>query len=225
MRAMPSPTWRTVPTSARSGSTSYCSIRSLRIEVISSGRSFTATPCVVVEGGGDGGSSGDELPLQALQAAADAGVEAQRAGLDDEAADQAGVALPRRVDGEPGRRLDLAHDLRRLLLVELVGGRQLDLEAMACAGDQALELARDLLEFAGSSLVDEEEEEVAHELVPLADQVLEDRFLRSRIELRVAQYARELRNGGDRGDEVAEVAGDRRDLILVARRLEQRLRV
>src|SRR5712691_3229571 len=41
MRAMPSPTWSTVPTSARSVSTSYRSIRSLRIDVISSGRSFT----------------------------------------------------------------------------------------------------------------------------------------------------------------------------------------
>src|SRR6266511_4148896 len=41
MRAIPSPIWRTVPTSARSVSTSYCSILSLRIEVISSGRSFT----------------------------------------------------------------------------------------------------------------------------------------------------------------------------------------
>src|SRR5579875_222901 len=40
MRAMPSPTCRTVPTSARSVSTSYCSIRCLRIEVISSGLSF-----------------------------------------------------------------------------------------------------------------------------------------------------------------------------------------
>src|SRR5919198_2919660 len=42
---IPSPTWSTVPTSARSVSTSYSSIRCLRIEVISSGRSFTATPC------------------------------------------------------------------------------------------------------------------------------------------------------------------------------------
>src|SRR5215218_2908713 len=41
MRAMPSPTWRTFPTSARSVSTSNFSIRSFRIEVISSGRSFT----------------------------------------------------------------------------------------------------------------------------------------------------------------------------------------
>src|SRR4029078_4229172 len=38
---MPSPTWSTVPTSERSVSTSYCSIRCFRIEVISSGRSFT----------------------------------------------------------------------------------------------------------------------------------------------------------------------------------------
>jgi len=33
-----------VPTSVRSVSTSNCSIRALRIEVISSGRSFTSAP-------------------------------------------------------------------------------------------------------------------------------------------------------------------------------------
>src|SRR5919204_2011127 len=41
---IPSPTWSTVPTSARSVSTSYSSIRCLRIDVISSGRSFTGSP-------------------------------------------------------------------------------------------------------------------------------------------------------------------------------------
>src|SRR5215471_10073535 len=46
---MPSPTWRTVPTSARSVSTEYSSIRCLRIEVISSGRSFKATPSQTVD--------------------------------------------------------------------------------------------------------------------------------------------------------------------------------
>src|SRR3954452_662134 len=40
---MPSPIWRTVPTSARSVSTSYCSIRWRRIDVISSGRSFKSS--------------------------------------------------------------------------------------------------------------------------------------------------------------------------------------
>ena len=43
-RAMPSPTWRTLPTSERSVSTSNSLIRSLRIEVISSGRSFIRAP-------------------------------------------------------------------------------------------------------------------------------------------------------------------------------------
>ena len=44
---MPSPSWRTVPTSARSVSTSYSSIRWRRIDVISSGRSFMllSAPC------------------------------------------------------------------------------------------------------------------------------------------------------------------------------------
>ena len=48
MRAIPSPTCSTVPTSARLDSTSNCSIRSFRIEVISSGRSFivVSAPCV-----------------------------------------------------------------------------------------------------------------------------------------------------------------------------------
>src|SRR4026209_2619119 len=41
MRAIPSPIWRTVPTSARSVSTSYSSICLRRIEGISSGRIFT----------------------------------------------------------------------------------------------------------------------------------------------------------------------------------------
>ncbi len=40
-RAMPSPSWRTAPTSARFVSTSNSSMRARRIDVISSGRSFT----------------------------------------------------------------------------------------------------------------------------------------------------------------------------------------
>src|SRR5918911_1848326 len=49
---MPSPTWRTLPTSARSVSTSYCSIRWRRIEVISSGRSFTRDSFQALPGAG-----------------------------------------------------------------------------------------------------------------------------------------------------------------------------
>src|SRR6478752_7261034 len=94
---MPSPTWSTVPTSARSVSTSKSLIRSLRMAVISSGRSFT----VFLSG------SGDEFALEAFQAAAHARVDAQRAGLEDDAADQVGVDRARRLDGPAGGLLDL----------------------------------------------------------------------------------------------------------------------
>src|SRR4249920_3568486 len=97
---MPSPTCSTVPTSDRSVSTSYCSIRDLRIEVISSGRSFTFSPSL----------PGDELVAETLQPAAHAGVHAQRTCLEDHAADQLGVDLARCLDRAAGGLLDLRHD-------------------------------------------------------------------------------------------------------------------
>src|SRR5687768_13627376 len=100
---MPSPTWRTVPTSERSVSTSYCSMRCFRIEVISSGRSFT-------EVSPSSTSSGDELAAEPVQAAAHARVDAQRAGLEDEAADEVGVDRAGRLDRAARRLLDLADD-------------------------------------------------------------------------------------------------------------------
>src|SRR5690349_16665116 len=105
MRAIPSPTWRTVPTSDRSVSTSYCSIRCLRIEVISSGRSFTAFLS----------ASGRQLLSKSFEAAADARVDAERTGLEDDAADQVGVDPARHVDLAAARALDLVED--SLLLV------------------------------------------------------------------------------------------------------------
>src|SRR5215469_4619021 len=95
---MPSPIWSTVPTSARSVSTSYCSIRSLRIDVIPSGRSFKAF------------SAPHEFVSQSFQSPADARVDAQRPRLEDDAADQVGVDLAGRLDLAAGRILDLLQD-------------------------------------------------------------------------------------------------------------------
>src|SRR5215469_3561347 len=99
---MPSPIWRTVPTSARSVSTSYCSIRSRRIEVISSGLSFKAF------------SAPHEFVSQSFQSSADARIDAQRARLQDDAADEVGVDLPGRLDLASGRVLDLLQNRVRL---------------------------------------------------------------------------------------------------------------
>src|SRR5437764_6799884 len=104
MRAIPSPTWRTVPTSARSVSTSYCSIRWRRIDVISSGRSFTAALS----------SSLHEFVSQSFQSPADACVDAQRARLQDDAAHEVRIDLARRVDLASPVLLDLLQDRFRL---------------------------------------------------------------------------------------------------------------
>src|ERR671930_1223239 len=115
---MPSPISSTVPTSARSVSTSYSSMRCLRIEVISSGRSFKSFSS---RGGG-------QFFAELFEAAPHARVEAQRACLDDEATDQARIDGARGDDAAAGCLLDLLDHAARLLLGELDGGRQLELE-------------------------------------------------------------------------------------------------
>src|SRR6266540_7457265 len=117
MRAMPSPTCSTVPTSERSVCTSYCSILDFRIWVISSGLSFKVLLFL---------SGCCQFSAQSLQATAHARVDAQRAGLEDEAAEQVGVDAARRVDGTAGGLLDLLHNLLRLLVAQLVRRRQVD---------------------------------------------------------------------------------------------------
>src|SRR4051812_17926143 len=101
MRAMPSPTWRTVPTSARFVSTSYCSIRCRRIDVISSGRSFKV-------------SAPHEFLSKSFQSPAHARVGEMRSNLDDDAADEVGVDAAARLDLASCRLLDLRDDLLRL---------------------------------------------------------------------------------------------------------------
>src|SRR4051794_19846869 len=137
---MPSPTWRTVPTSARSVSTSYCSIRCFRIDVISSGLSFNV-------------SSPNQLVSQSLQSAADARVDAQRARLQDDPADQLRVDASRRLDLASGGLLDLLDDRRGLVVRELQRRRQLDRQAPFLLRHQALELARDVLDLADAALL------------------------------------------------------------------------
>ena len=75
MRAMPSPTWRTVPTSLRSVSTSNSRIRSFRIAVISSG---VVSPLSFV-GSFAVSAWSHRVVAEALEAAADAPVGAERA--------------------------------------------------------------------------------------------------------------------------------------------------
>src|SRR2546423_2101827 len=124
MRAMPSPTWRTVPTSARSVSTSYCSIRCRRIDVISSGRSFTNL------------SAHHEYLSQSFQPSAHACIDAIRAGPQHDAAHELGFDASRRLDLAAGGLLDLTDDPVRLGVRQLARSRQLDGQAPLLARHQ-----------------------------------------------------------------------------------------
>src|SRR5437667_2979734 len=155
-------------------------MRRLRIEVISSGRSFKAlSPC-------------REFLAEPVEAAAHAGVEAHRAGLEDEAADQVWVDALRRLDLAAGSLFDLSDHVARLLLGELDGGGQLDVEDALCLGDQPVELSRNLLDLARAVLLGEQEEEVADELLVAPQQLLERRRLGAVVEVRVAEEPAEL---------------------------------
>src|SRR5262245_7997174 len=213
---MPSPIWRTVPTSARSVSTSYCSIRCLRIDVISSGLSFKALSAP---------SCLHEFVSQSFQSPAHARVNAQRARLQDDAAHEVGVDLLRRLDLAARRILDLLQDRLRLCVRQLARRRQLDGEAPLLARHQPLELLRDLLELARAPFLRDQLEEVREQRLLVAGEVVEDRGLRARLELRVAQNGTELRRLGHGDREVAERLVHRREPVRVFRGAEERLGV
>src|SRR5207302_392413 len=77
---------------------------------------------------------------------------------------------------------------------ELTRGRQLDVEAPFLDREEAVELARDLLDLTTAPFLRDETQEIAHELVRAAEQLVEHRHLRARLELRVAQHGAQLRH-------------------------------
>src|SRR3954453_18836357 len=143
---MPAPTCRTVPTSARSVWTSYCSIRERRIDVISSGRSFISAP--------------HQFMSQSFESSAHARVRAIRPGLEDEAPDQRRVDAARRLHLAACRLLDLPDDVARLRVGELARRHQLDVQATPLARHQPLELPCDVLDLPGATFLRDELEEV-----------------------------------------------------------------
>ena len=91
------------------------------------------------------------------EAAAHARVDAQRAGLEHDPADQAGVDLAGGLDGPPGGLLDLADD-RGGLVVWQLERRQLDGEAPGRV-DERLQLLPDPRQLGGASLDRDEPDE------------------------------------------------------------------
>src|SRR4030088_2774120 len=166
MRAMPSPIVSTVPTSARSVSTSYCSIRSRRIDVIYSGRSFKSL------------SAPHECLSQSFQSSAHACVYSVRARLQHDAADEIGVDTACRFNRASRRLLDLRDDRLRFVISQLSRGRELDGETALLARHQPFELVRDVFQLACAALLRDEQQEVLEERLVIPRDVREDARLR-----------------------------------------------
>jgi hypothetical protein len=116
--------------------------------------------------------------------------------LQDDPADQVRIDAPRRHDLLAGGPLDLLQEFLRVRVRELDGCRQLRVDDAFVLAGEALELARDLLELPGPVLVDQDQQEVAQQLVASREQVLERGPLRARVELRVAQEPAQLGDFG-----------------------------
>src|SRR5688572_378536 len=92
--------------------------------------------------------------------AADARVGAQRACLEHDAAYEAGIDQPLRLDFAAGGLLDARDDVLRLLVGQLVRGRQRDVELPLGLSDDAIELGADAFDRPGSALLGDELQEV-----------------------------------------------------------------
>src|SRR6266540_4160565 len=171
-------------------------------------------------------SSRPSLPARGGAApAARARVQPMGADLEDDAPDQLRIDLPARLHLAARGLLDLPEELPRLLVGELDRGRQLGPEDALVLCDEALELARDLLEMRGAALVREQEEEVAQKLVAALEQVPNRLCPGARVELWVAQELPQLRHRGLRFHHLCQLLADGLEPSLILRRVEEGARV
>src|SRR5437870_6159070 len=162
---------------------------------------------------------------QALDAAAEGGVDAHRSRLQDEAADQIRIDLPGSLDLAAGGLLDLLQDAARFVVGQVVGGGQLDVEPALLGCQQPVEFARDLLDLADAALFRGQAQEVSDELIGFAEQVGDDPSLRLLIELGIAQDRTKLGDVANRGGEVAQLLMDLGKAAVLLRGVEQRARI
>src|SRR5215216_3361639 len=145
MRAMPSATERTVPTSVRSAwPSSRPSMRLLRMDVISSG-----LICMDLLGLHNGAA-------KLVESIADGGVEDRVADLDDDAAQDVGLHAGGELDLATGLVGDAVPELLHDVLVELDGRGDLDREQLVLVLPQPLVLGPDAEHHRHAVLLDQQ---------------------------------------------------------------------
>src|SRR4051794_35858504 len=182
MRAMPSATDRTVPTSVRSAEpVSSPSIRSRRMLAISSGLiSIFFFPCLLVRRGGDALS-------KFLQATADARVEDHVADLQDDAAEDLAVDATGEIDLLAGLTLDLRPDLLDNRRVELDRAGNRHVEPFVLLLPELLEAGAYTEDLGHALLLDQQLEEVEQLGIGAAERPVQAADLLRRGEVRAEE--------------------------------------
>src|SRR5665811_490237 len=219
MRAIPSATDSTVPTSERSAlPVSIPSILSLRIDAISSGLISMWVLYASLRRPGDALS-------KFLQATADARVEHHVAHLQHDPAEDLLVDVADQLDALAGLALDLLADLRDHGGVELDRAGHGHVEPPVLALPQRLVLAPHAEDLGHPALLDQQLEEVEQLLVGPADRPPQTLALLRRGEVRAEEEDLQLTVAFERVGELAEALPDRVEPALPLRHVEERLGV
>src|SRR5215216_6139418 len=214
MRAMPSATDRTVPTSVRSAwPSSSPSMRLLRMDVISSG-----LICMNLLGP-------EDLSSELFKSVADRCIEHRVADLDDDAAQDVRVHVRGDVDLAIGLLGDPVAELGDDLLVQLHGGRDLHRQQLVLLLPQRVVVRADAEERRHAVLLDQQLEEVHDHRIRVRHHAVEPVLLLGRREVRREEEDLQVAGLAEGVGERAELLADHVELVLLGRHLEQRARV
>src|SRR3954451_1306393 len=217
MRAMPSPTESTVPTSARSASsTSSPSMRLLRMEVISSGLICTVRLVSL---------DARHVAAQLVESVADRRVEHGVADAEHDAADDVGVDVGVELDLLARLLTDPLADPLDDVVLELDGGGHVHGEELVLLGPELVVGPPDAVDDRHPVVVEQHAEEVAEGVVRVVQGLVEAVLLLLRREVRGEEEQRQVAGLLDGLGELSELLLDLVELVLLLRDREQRARV
>ena len=160
-----------------------------------------------------------------FEAAADARVKPQRAGLEDDPADQIRVDLAGGLHLAARCGFDLAEDPVEFIVRQLGCRRQLDVEDALRLRDERVQLVGDLGQLSRAAFLREEAEEVDDLVVRALRDPREDVGLGRRLDLGVREQRPQLRDRRDGVAQLLDLAVDELEPALVLRGLEQSARI
>src|SRR4051795_7514225 len=216
-RAMPSATDRTVPTSARSASsTSSPSMRLLRMEVISSDLICTVRLVSL---------DARHVAAQLVESVADRRVEQGVAAAGHDAADDVGVDVGVQLDLLARLLADPVADPLDDVVLELDGGGHVHGEELVLLGPELVVGPPDAVDDRHPVVVEQHAEEVAEAFVRVVQGLVEAVLLLLRREVRGEEEQRQVAGLLDGLGELRELLLDLVELVLLLGDREQRARV